>query len=631
MKRGKMMISFIKQQFQRLTFEQGPESTVLPINSNKQERNKAACSFRLPAEDLLFRVGERKAQRAHAAMSVLRRTLTALAAICSCLIGCVRASDNKLQPQRLNVRRLASGGLNRYLGVFGQQPATSVPTESAFKSLFNRNWYYSDKPRDKKKNRAHLKNRLKAPTDKKMFMKGMMQMKKKEKGKNKESSSTFPPISPPTIVPARFPTISPTASTAVPSLQVPSSTSSQPMVTAPISGPSTATTGSPAATTAPKKFPTISPTVSSAVPSLRVPSSTSSQPIATAPSSGPSTAITGPSAGTPQTLPNLPVVPTVPCPQDPICNHIMAALDPVFPPKTRALINVPGTCQNWTREWLRSGEGVMEFQFDRIRQRYTMALFYCELDGDNWLDGELWLTEAHECDWYSIVGVDPCSRTEEYQIIRGSGQLMRGTLPPELSMISSLWEITLFDNMIFGTIPEDFTRLSQLDTIALSVNLFTGTIPDFMWEFKDMTYLDLAKNFFTGTIPDTVHLTEPKLQDLFIENNNLSGSIPSTFGSLNWRRLHMDGNGFTGSVPADINSANLEELMLHNNMLTGTFPADSFANDFGGQSKLREVTLYNNDITGDLDEMCNLFIDGKLEVLAVDLDTVKCQCCSGAP
>ena len=260
-----------------------------------------------------------------------------------------------------------------------------------------------------------------------------------------------------------------------------------------------------------------------------------------------------------------------------------------------------------------------------------MALLYCEFNGDNWLEGDLWVSELHECDWYSMIGVDPCSRTEEYQIIRNYGQQMRGTLPPELSMISSLWEITLSDNLISGTIPSDFAKLSQLDTMALSFNLFTGPIPDFMWEFEDMNYLDLAYNFFTGKIPDSVHLTEPNLKVLFVENNDLSGSIPSTFGSLNWHRLHMDGNGFTGSVPADINSAQLDELMLHNNKLTGTFPAESFANDFGGKSKLREVTLYNNDITGNLDEMCNLKIDGKLEVFEVDLDKVKCQCCSGAP
>jgi uncharacterized protein YjbI with pentapeptide repeats len=204
-------------------------------------------------------------------------------------------------------------------------------------------------------------------------------------------------------------------------------------------------------------------------------------------------------------------------------------------------------------------------------------------------------------------------------------------------MISSLWEITLSDNLISGEIPSDFVKLSQLDTMVLSFNLFEGPIPEFMWQFEDMTYLDLAYNFFTGTIPNNVHLTEKNLRVLFLENNDLSGSIPSTLGSLNWQRLHLDGNELTGPVPADLNSPNMEELRLHNNRLTGTFPAESFANDNPGKSKLREVTLYSNGnpdvpdsgITGNFEEMCRLQYEGKLQLLEVD--DPSCQCCTGPP
>jgi hypothetical protein len=260
-----------------------------------------------------------------------------------------------------------------------------------------------------------------------------------------------------------------------------------------------------------------------------------------------------------------------------------------------------------------------------------MALLYCEWNGDNWPDGELWLSEMHECDWYSNIGVDPCSRDDTYQIIRSNGQQMQGTLPPEMAMLTSLWEISLADNMLSGAIPYEFRELSQLDTVSLSSNLFEGPIPSFMWEFEDMTYLDLANNMFTGTIPNTVHLTEPNLNVLLVGNNDLSGSIPSTLGSLNWNRLHLDGNEFSGSIPPNLNSINLEELYLHNNQLTGTFPASPFVNDYGSQSKLREVTLYNNDLSGNVDEMCTLVSTGKLEAFQVDLDKMQCSCCSPAP
>jgi hypothetical protein len=329
---------------------------------------------------------------------------------------------------------------------------------------------------------------------------------------------------------------------------------------------------------------------------------------------------TVPIAGSPPTLPNLPNAPSIPAALDPATGFIQAALDPVFPPSTAALINVPGTCQNWSREWLRTGKDIMEFQVNRIRQRFAMALMYCEFNGDNWLENELWVSELHECDWYGMIGVDPCSRDETYQIIRNYGQQMRGTLPPEMAMLTNLWEIELSDNLLSGTIPTDFARLTDLDTFRLSFNLFNGKIPDFMWEFEDMVFMDLSYNFFTGTIPDTVHLTEPNLRVLFVENNDLSGTIPSTFGNLDWKLLHMNGNNFKGTIPSDIYAARMEELMLHNNELTGTFPAESFANDFPGtKSKLTKLTFNNNNLEGDISELSKL----ELEVLQYDTDKVS--------
>jgi hypothetical protein len=67
----------------------------------------------------------------------------------------------------------------------------------------------------------------------------------------------------------------------------------------------------------------------------------------------------------------------------------------------------------------------------------------------------------------------------------------------------------------------------------------------------------------------------------------------------------------------------MEELMLHNNKLTGQFPTSEFASD-GAKSPLTKVTLQNNQLTGDVDEMCNL---PKLSTFEVD-PTIQCDCCT---
>jgi hypothetical protein len=339
--------------------------------------------------------------------------------------------------------------------------------------------------------------------------------------------------------------------------------------------------------------------------------------------------LTAPARGSWPVLPDLVVVPGLPCAQDSTCGFVMGAISPDLPTRTRPLVNIEGTCQHWAREWLRTSRDIMEFKPERIRQRFAMAILYCEFNGDNWLEGDFWLSDLHECDWYTLVGVDPCGRREQYQIIRSYGQQMRGTLPPELSMISTLWEVTLSDNLIEGTIPPEYYKLSKLGTLSLAFNLFKGPIPDYFWEYENMAFLDLSFNFFTGTIPNTVPLTEPDLRVLFLDNNDLTGTIPTTFGQLDWKRLHLDGNRFTGTIPSDINAPRIEEIMLHNNQLTGTFPAASFATEFAGKhSKLRVLTLNNNELSGDMNEMCPLISDGRLQRFDVDLDKMVCDCCS---
>merc|ERR1711933_4705 len=238
-----------------------------------------------------------------------------------------------------------------------------------------------------------------------------------------------------------------------------------------------------------------------------------------------------------------------------------------------------------------------------------------------------------------MIGVDPCSRDEVYQIIRNYGQQMRGTLPLEISMISTLWEITLSDNLLEGPIPEEYAKLSELDTLILSFNLFRGPIPDFMWEYEDMVHMDLGYNFFNSSIPQTAYLTSPKLQVLFLENNDMVGSIPPEFGTLDFKRLHLDGNRFDGPIPEELfqkipgentkdgteKDRRLEELYLNGNLFDGQIPSG-----LSDLNRLRDLQLYDNDFSGNIDEICPKVNAGTL-VAQVDTAKVQCSCCGNGP
>jgi Leucine-rich repeat (LRR) protein len=332
------------------------------------------------------------------------------------------------------------------------------------------------------------------------------------------------------------------------------------------------------------------------------------------------------------------------CANDPACGVIMDGLGPNIPPGTRAAINIPGTCQSKARDWLRTGKDVLEFNAERIRQRYAITVFFCETDGGDWLENDMWLSDLHECDWYNRLGLDACNRVEQLEIIRIQDNGLQGTLTPELSIVSSLFELTLTDNMVTGTFPSDYASLSELDTFSIAFNQFEGTVPGFVWRFPDMVYLDIGYNRFTGPLPADIPERMPFLETLLMENNNISGTIPTNLGSLNLRRLHMDDNKLTGTIPTELGQPpRLQQLYLHGNQLTGPIPTELAElgvlniltlhyNSLGGSGnnglgdEITDAANSGSDNTVD-STICRNNYEGQLRTISVDCATISCECC----
>ena len=334
-----------------------------------------------------------------------------------------------------------------------------------------------------------------------------------------------------------------------------------------------------------------------------------------------------------------------PCANDPTCGAVMNGLGPNLPPSTLALIDIPGTCQSKARDWLRTGRNVLTYPAERIRQRYSVSVFFCETDGGDWLQNDMWLTDIHECDWYNRLGLDPCNRVQELEIIRLNDNGLQGTLAPELSILSTLYELTLSDNMITGTFPGDYSSLSQLDTFVLAFNQFQGPMPGFIFRFPDMVYWDIAYNRFTGTLPQNIPQTMKDLQVMMMENNNIGGTIPTNLGTLNLQRVHMDNNQLTGPIPSELGQPpRLKQLYLHGNQLTGGVPSQ-----LGNLNALETLTLHYNNLgaststnaaTGIANgnpkdtvsqSICNLMYQKSLSLITVDCGSISCECCTCGP
>ncbi|KAL6853554.1 hypothetical protein ACP4OV_019583 [Aristida adscensionis] len=153
-----------------------------------------------------------------------------------------------------------------------------------------------------------------------------------------------------------------------------------------------------------------------------------------------------------------------------------------------------------------------------------------------------------------------------------------------------------FDNNKFtGPIPESLGLVQTLQNIRLDQNQFSGPVPNSIGNLKNLTGLCcrvLANNLLNGTVPDLSNATQLNYVDL--SNNNFSSSPApgwlSTLTSLN--TLFLDNDGLTGTLPSALFSfPQLQQVSLANNALGGTLDMTSNVS-----SQLRFVNLTNNQI-----------------------------------
>ena len=142
-----------------------------------------------------------------------------------------------------------------------------------------------------------------------------------------------------------------------------------------------------------------------------------------------------------------------------------------------------------------------------------------------------------------------------------------------------------------------FTNVNgRVRRLLLSDNQLTGSIPSSLGSLTNLERLYLNDNQLTGSIPSSLgSLTN--LRSLLLNFNQLTGSIPSSLGSLtNLRDLWLQRNQLTGSIPSSMGSlTNLEELILSDNQLTGSIPSS-----MGSLTNLQKWYLYNNQLTGSI-------------------------------
>ena len=86
-----------------------------------------------------------------------------------------------------------------------------------------------------------------------------------------------------------------------------------------------------------------------------------------------------------------------------------------------------------------------------------------------------------------------------------------GNIPPQISNLTSLKTLDLYNNSFFGQIPSEFARLTSLQRIILASNSISGTIPVSLSYCLMLEQMSFEANKLTGLLPGELGQLSPSL------------------------------------------------------------------------------------------------------------------------
>ncbi|XVF78982.1 hypothetical protein PTKIN_Ptkin14bG0182200 [Pterospermum kingtungense] len=204
-----------------------------------------------------------------------------------------------------------------------------------------------------------------------------------------------------------------------------------------------------------------------------------------------------------------------------------------------------------------------------------------------------WSTATSVCNWN---GVTCGSRHRRVTSLNLSYMGLTGTLQPHLGDLSNLKYLYLDQNQLSCNLPSEiFDHLPKLQELDLSSNNISGRIPNALFKCKELTLLYLNNNSLEGNVPIEIgNLT--MLNWLYLQENNLKGSIPSSMFNLSLlQQLGLGSNIISGDLSSHMFDllSQLWFIDLGENQFSGIIPTSLFK-----CKELVTLALHYNQLEG---------------------------------
>jgi len=178
-----------------------------------------------------------------------------------------------------------------------------------------------------------------------------------------------------------------------------------------------------------------------------------------------------------------------------------------------------------------------------------------------------WNESTHYCHWEGVL----CTMKSPLRVVSLdlTNQGLLGPISPSLGHLTFLTNLSLSNNRFTGQIPQSLGHLHHLQRLYMSNNTLEGIMPNFA-NCSNLKALWLNGNNLDGQFPGL----PPRLQELNLALNNLTGTIPSSIPNITTLlTFNCMFNNINGNIPNEFAKfPSLRTLLVSRNQLSGRFP-----------------------------------------------------------